>query len=148
MTNNGEDFLKALKAEADLAEALLGVVNDKQRAIVAMNGDSITAISRREQDLVGVLRKLELERARIATSFASAGNKKQPPLLNEILAHLDEKNASFVRREIARLRTSAEKITAVNTNNRMLLQHSLRFVQETMKMVTDDNRRKIVDARI
>lgn len=154
MTTNNEDFTKALRTEADLAEALLGVVSDKQKAILAMKGESIAALSRREEELVGLLRSLEVERTKIAASLPDAtkrtmtGRMPDPPRIHDVLQRMEGNAAATARKDVSRLRTAVEKITAVNANNRTLLQHSLRFVNETLKLVTDDNRRKIVDARI
>jgi flagellar biosynthesis/type III secretory pathway chaperone len=48
----------------------------------------------------------------------------------------------------ARLRTVSERIIHMNEHNRILLQRSMRFVQETLRLVTEDHTRQLVDHRM
>jgi hypothetical protein len=48
----------------------------------------------------------------------------------------------------ARLKTVVERILHMNNQNRLHLQRSLRFVQDTLRLVTDDHTRQLVDHRV
>ncbi len=67
--------------------------------------------------------------------------------IRQLLECLPAGDAVRISTIAARLRIVVERILHMNEQNRILLQRSLRFVQETLRLVTDDHTRQLVDHR-
>ena len=138
-----DQFAEVLRAEADLADALLGALNDEQQAILRLrNGDLLAAVER-QQRLLLPMEGLERERIKLCRTMGSEG--KEVESLSGIAAHMPPEEAAPLLRSGQRLRAKAETILAVSGQNRMLLENSLRFVKHTLRLVTEDYSRKLVD---
>jgi flagellar biosynthesis/type III secretory pathway chaperone len=149
-----DDLEKVLQTEADLAEALIGVLVQKQQSMVRFNGESLSSLTQREQDLLGPFRALEKERVRLAGDLAAAmpgGSRSASPTpvnLRDLVSALDRPTAARVDTHADRLRQAVVRIVALNDQNRVLMRHSLKFVRETMRIITQDNTRNLVDQKM
>jgi hypothetical protein len=151
MATTIEELEQIMQSEVELGEGLLRVMMEKQRSIVGLHGEHLTSLVIQEEELIRPFQQLEQRRVVLAKQLtgmsASAGNETQVTLA-EILRHLEPSDALRVSTISMRLRTVSERIIHMNDQNRILLQRSLRFVQETLRMVTDDHTRQLVDHRM
>jgi flagellar biosynthesis/type III secretory pathway chaperone len=149
-----KDLEEILRTEADLAEALAGVMVQKQRSIVEFDAEQLGALTQREQDLMAPFRDLEKERVRVAAELASglpgqAQTAQEGHIqIRDLVNALEGPAGDSISGQAARLRHAVERILNVNQQNRILMQHSLRFVRETLRLVTNDHTRQLVDQRM
>ncbi len=151
MASTIEELEQVMQSEVELGESLLQVMVEKQRSIVGLHGDHLTSLVVQEEALIRPFQQLEQRRVRLArelTGMSAAGGEAAPVTLAEILRHLEPSDALRISTMSMRLRTVSERIIHMNDQNRILLQRSLRFVQDTLRMVTDDHTRQIVDHRM
>jgi flagellar biosynthesis/type III secretory pathway chaperone len=144
-----DDLERVLQSELDLAETLFDLLSRKQRAIVDLDIDALTALTREAEDLVEPLQKLERERTQLVVLLGggrgNGGDGRLPEGIDQLAALLPESAAARLTQRAARLRLAVERIVNVNRRNKALLDTSLRFVRETLRFVTDDHRRNLVD---
>jgi len=141
-----EDLERVLQTEAALAEALARVVAQKQEAIVGFKGEDLGTLTLREEELVKPLRQLEEERVRIASDIAGAG---APSIaLRDLTGLMTKKEADRIAPHAARLRTAVQRVVRMNDQNRVLLQQSLRYVRETLRIITDNHTKQLIDQKM
>ncbi len=148
-----KDLERVMETEVEVGEALLQLLSRKQRSIVGIQGDLLSSLAVEEQKLLKPLQELEAERMRLAFELARGASVPATEgtvgvSLEELLERLDTAEASRISTVAARLRKVVERLLQMNDQNRVLLQRSLRFVQDTLRLVTDDHTRQIVDHRI
>jgi len=151
MASTTEELEHIMQSEVELGESLLQVMMEKQRSIVGLHGDHLTSLVVQEEALIRPFQQLEQRRVRIARELigpGTEGGEMTPVTLAEILRHLEPSDALRISTMSTRLRTVSERIIHMNDQNRILLQRSLRFVQDTLRMVTDDHTRQFVDHRM
>jgi flagellar biosynthesis/type III secretory pathway chaperone len=147
-----EELERVLEAEVDLGEALLQLLFNKQRSIVGLQSDALSAVLEQEEQLLRPFQSLEAERVRLTAELVGRGDDGSLPgtdLISvvELLAHLPATDSVRVSTKAVQLRTVVERILHMNGQNRILLQRSLRFVQDTLRMVTEDHTRALFDHR-
>jgi flagellar biosynthesis/type III secretory pathway chaperone len=146
-----EELEGIMQSEVEIGESLLLVMTQKQRSIVGLHGDELTSLVVQEEKLIKPFQQLEERRVRITseiTGSPAATEQKAAIPLTELLSHLAPSDALRISTMSARLRTVSERIIHMNGQNRILLQRSVRFVQETLRLVTDDHTRQFVDHRM
>lgn len=148
-----EELERVMETEVEVGEALLQLLSRKQRSIVGIQGDMLSSLAVEEQKLLKPLHELESERMRLAAELAGAASvpvteETRQVSIDELLESLDAADAVRISTMAARLRTVVERLLHMNDQNRVLLQRSLRFVQDTLRLVTDDHTRQLVDHRI
>ena len=146
-----EDLERVMQSEVEIGEALLRVMTQKQRSIVGMQGDALTSIVMHEEELIKPFQQLEEQRVRLTAEITGRPQTLEPRstiTLAELLSHLQPSDALRISTMSTRLRTVSERIIHMNDQNRILLQRSVRFVQETLRLVTDDHTRQLVDHRM
>jgi len=154
MNNKAEELAQILKAEVDLMTALAGVMAEKQQAIVRFQGDLLAACTEREEELTRPLEALEGERIKCATALTEmlrggSGTPLKAPLpLRELIVRLNEDESGSLADLSDRMHKSVQHIVEMNGYNRTLLQHSLQFVQQTLRIITDNHRKQLVDERM
>jgi flagellar biosynthesis/type III secretory pathway chaperone len=147
-----EELERILDAEVELGEALLQLLVNKQRTIVGMQSDALSTLLQQEEQLLRPFQSLEAERVRLTAELVGRSDEgviSGTDLISvvELLEHLPATDSVRVSTMAMRLRTVVERILHMNGQNRILLQRSLRFVQETLRMVTDDHTRALIDHR-
>jgi hypothetical protein len=91
---------------------------------------------------------------RLAGDLAAAmpgGSRSASPTpvnLRDLVSALDRPTAARVDTHADRLRQAVVRIVALNDQNRVLMRHSLKFVRETMRIITQDNTRNLVDQKM
>jgi uncharacterized coiled-coil protein SlyX len=147
------DELEAvLQTEADLAEALAGVLTEKQQSIVKFHADRLGSLTQREQDLIAPFRGLESERTRLAAELAATrltGSLLTGAVrVDELTASLADPERRRVDKQARRLKGAVQRILDLNQQNSVLMKHSLKFVKETLRLITRDHTRQLVDQRM
>jgi flagellar biosynthesis/type III secretory pathway chaperone len=141
-----------LTAETDLARALLVVLDAQQEALLSMEADHLTESLERERTLLKATRNLERERLKLLSGIAVAMKGLKPESnqcsLSLLIPYLDRNNASRLSELGRKLRTVSVKIQQRNAQNRILFDHSIRFVRNTIRILTGDSDRRIVDQKI
>jgi flagellar biosynthesis/type III secretory pathway chaperone len=154
MNSEVQDLAQILKAEVDLMAALTGVMQEKQQAIVRFQGDLLADCTQREEELMQPLEALEDERIKRSAALASMlqpsvdGRKARPLPLRDLVSRLKGDEAVSLGELAEQLQSSVQRILEVNGHNRLLLQHSLRFVKQTLRIITDDHRKQLIDERM
>jgi flagellar biosynthesis/type III secretory pathway chaperone len=146
-----EELEQIMQSEVELGESLLKVIMEKQQSIVGLHGDHLTSLVIQEESLIRPFQHLEQKRVQLARELIGGQGSDANPVpitLSDILRHLDAPDALRITTISMRLRTVSERIIHMNDQNRILLQRSLRFVQDTLRMVTDDHTRQLVDHRL
>jgi len=146
-----EELERVMQSEVETGESLLRVMTQKQRSIVGLHGDDLTSLVVQEEELIKPFQQLEERRMRLTAEITGRGTAPERGTtitLAELLRHLAPSDALRISTMSARLRTVSERIIHMNDQNRILLQRSVRFVQETLRLVTDDHTRQLVDHRM
>ena len=148
-----EELERVMETEVEMGEALLQLLSSKQRTIVGLQSDLLTSLLAQEEKLLKPFQNLEAERARLTAELSGRAPGEQagapPPVsVGYLLEHLAAGDAVRISTMAARLRTIVERILHMNAQNRLLMQRSLRFVQETLRLVTEDHTRQLVDHRV
>jgi hypothetical protein len=147
-----EELERVLGAEVELGEALLQLLSNKQRSIVGLQSDALSLLLAQEEQLLRPFQNLEAERVRLTAELVGEADGSVVPTnglisVVELMEHLPATDSLRISTMAVRLRTVVERILLMNGQNRVLLQRSLRFVQDTLRLVTEDHTRALVDHR-
>jgi flagellar biosynthesis/type III secretory pathway chaperone len=142
------DFAQILQTQAELAEAIASVVDRQRKAIIAFDAGEVERLTLRQEELLQPFHQLEAERARLGKALAREYGHEGVPTLREIVALLPGEAGETVSEWGNRLRAAVEAIVRVNAQNRVLLQNSARYVRESIRLLTDDYRKQLVDQRM
>lgn len=142
-----EQFTEVLKTEAELASALLEVLQEQQQAIIHFQDASLAAAIERQQQLMKPIASLEKEWVKVSREFSRELHIDSPePLSLSVLTNrLPEEEAAQVSKYGKKLRSVVEKIFTVNSQNKMLLENSLRFIKHNIRIMTDGYSKKLID---
>lgn len=148
-----EELERVMETEVEMGEALLQLLTRKQQSIVGLQSDTLTSVLAQEETLLKPFRDLESVRTRLTAELIEsgalpAGDETRNVPVEALLGHLNAGDAVRISTMAARLRTVVERILHMNNQNRLHLQRSLRFVQDTLRLVTDDHTRQLVDHRV
>jgi flagellar biosynthesis/type III secretory pathway chaperone len=124
-----ENLEEIVRTEAELAEALLGLLKQQQNAIIYFQDGALTSLTEQQEHLLRPLEALEKERARILAGSVPV-------------------DLALAPESARRLRTLAREIADINRQNRTLLEQALRFIHQNLRILTENFTRKMVDARI
>ncbi len=127
MTNSNQ-LAEVLTTQIQLSEALLELLKLQQQAIIQSNEEEILNLVRRQQELLQPLSELEKERTKYSKSAEEFADESMRAL------------------EI-RLKNLVREIVEINNQNRVLIENSIRFVRQTLRILTNDYQRNLVDTR-
>jgi flagellar biosynthesis/type III secretory pathway chaperone len=149
---NVDELTKVLQAEADLADALLTVIEDKQQALVHFKSDGLAQAVERERELLRPIQELERERTvivdRLQQEVKAPKELHRPLTVSELAKYVESEPGRKLSVLAARLRKTASRIQHRNQQNHVLLESSARFVKSTLRIITDDYSRVLVDHKI
>lgn len=153
MSNEVGELARVMEAEIELGDALMEVMSQKRSSIVTIRSDRILSLAQREEELLVPFGELEQERLRLCSQIVhgegqGSGRPPSAPTVEEVLTHIPAPDAVRIATLAHRLRTVVERIQQVNDQNRVYMQRSLRFVQETLRLATEDHTRQLVDQRL
>jgi flagellar biosynthesis/type III secretory pathway chaperone len=149
---NVDELTKVLQAEADLADALLTIIEDKQQALVHFQPDGLAQAVERERELLKPIQELERERTQIVSRLArevkTPDGLAERLTVSELAKYVEPEPGRKLSVLAARLRKTASRIQHRNQQNHVLLESCSRFVKNTLRIVTDDYSRQLVDHTI
>jgi flagellar biosynthesis/type III secretory pathway chaperone len=149
---NVDQLTKVLQAEADLADALLTVIEDKQQALVHFKPDDVARAVERERELLKPIQELERERTEIVNRLAgevkAVKDQHQRFTVTELAQYMEFEVGRKLSVLAARIRKTSSRIQHRNQQNHVLLESSARFVKNTLRIVTEDYSRQLVDHKI
>lgn len=148
-----ETLKTILETEAEMATGIYDQVTREMEAIIRLSARDVAETVRAETDLMKPLEKLDQERARCAEEigrrlFPDGSQEARRMTVRELVRYLPPADAVAVSGAADRLRSVVENIVAANGRNRVLLERSRRFVEETLRIVTDDHTRTLIDQRM
>ena len=124
-----ESLEEILTTEAEIAEALLGILRQQQNAIVHFQGSSLTKLVEQQHSLLRPLEQLEKERQKI---------------IEEVKLQENESLAQHRQR----LKSLVQQIVEINQQNKELIENALRFVQYNIRLMTEGFTKQIIDAKV
>ncbi len=151
--NSIHHLAEVMATEAEIAEKLVDVITQQQRALVACDTEAVVATVDQQQELMIPLEGLEHERERLTrelwhTVAPEAADDTRPVNLSALLNRLERNDAARLSNVSSRLLAAIEKMMKLNQANQFLIEHSRRFVRETLRIVTNDYARSLVDRTI
>ncbi len=140
------------KHEQNLNE-LLQSVQRKQIALISMSHDGLEESIQHEEKLLIRIKEIEKERQNSLRNitltynvqFDSTKLKDIVEKLKQLVAENELKSLMLFEGKIKKL---AEMISDVNNQNMFLIQHSKRFINETINTLLTNNKKSIVDRKI
>lgn len=142
------ELVQVLTAQAELAEAIAANVGQQQSAIVHFDIPELERLVADQEELLPPFHQLEAERSRIGRALVGESGTERSPALQEILRSLSPADAEKVRRCGDRLRSTVEAIRRTGEQNRVLLEHSGKLLRESLRLLTGDFRKRLIDQRM
>lgn len=145
-----EKFTEVLKTEAEVADAILGTLYDQQQAIIHFRDGTMMAAVERQRQLIEPMESLERERQNLCAAFDSTmrSGAAERFSLSTLARKLPESDAAKLLGAGKLLKGKVEKIMKVNNQNKMLLDNSLRFVRHSLRIMTDNYAKKLIDTKM
>lgn len=133
-----EDLISVLEEETGCYKLLLDMADNKKDVIIKGDLPSLQEMTKQEQELAGLLLRLEKKREEVITDVCLVTNKDPKEMTVSKLVGMLAGQAS----EQERLQRAVEALTEVvaplseaNKRNSMLLEQSLEFVDFTMNAI-------------
>ena len=148
-----KELHEVMVTEAQLAEGLALVLEEQQDAIIKSRTGDLDILIEKSEDLIQPIATLESERVRLAGLIISerertSVKKGQAVTSRGLLSCLADEDAVLMEDVIRRLRTASEEVLRINGLNMPLLEHSNRFVKQTLRAATDDYKKNLIDKRM
>ncbi len=139
-----------LQTEIELAQALLAVLEEQQQAIVHLNINSLDELIAREHQLLKPIQDLEKERTKIVNYLSPSSSQKNNAAipLREFVEHLNAEDAKRISDLGTKLSGKVEDILNINRRLKILLNQSLRFVRESVGILTNNYSKQLIDQKI
>ncbi|NMB38280.1 MAG: flagellar protein FlgN [Firmicutes bacterium] len=120
-------FVQVMREEIELISQLTHLGQEKQKHISDV--ELLKNITEKEQNLLGHLELVELERVRLFDVIAPEQT------LSEWVQQLNEPEIAAIVEE---LHVNYAQLNSVNTINQMLIQESLAYIQFSINLLVDD----------
>lgn len=133
-----EELIDTLNSEEELYRKIIPVEEEKTRAVIANDLNSLEDITVREHDLVDQVVALESKRERVAADIATVlGKNSQAITLEEIVRALKNQpdDQKQLQRVHDRLKQTVARLQEVNDQNRVLLQESMQMIEFNMNVM-------------
>jgi flagellar biosynthesis/type III secretory pathway chaperone len=150
MKSRIDDLEQLMQAQQELSEALADVMVQKRRSILGLRSNELMDLTRREEELISPMNSLEQERMHLVHEILRDLGVNGTGTVNvrELVRHLPSRDAVRLSSRAARLRSAVERVVSINEQNRVLLQRSQRFVTDSIRLITEDNTRQLVDQKV
>lgn len=140
------------KHEKNLNE-LLETVQKKQIALISMSHQGIEDSIQQEEKLLIRVKEIEKERQSALDNLTLTYNTKfNSTKLSDVVEKLknlvSEDELKSLSKFENKIKSLAEMISDVNNQNMFLIQHSKRFINETINTLLSNNKKSIVDRKI
>ncbi|MBI3578671.1 MAG: flagellar protein FlgN [Ignavibacteriales bacterium] len=150
MTITIDQLEEIMRTEIELAQELLVVLEEQQEAIVHLKISSLDDLIAREHQLLKPIQDLEKERNKIVCHLIPESVQKTEPVvpLRELVVYLNTEDAKRISALGATLGEKVETIVNFNRRLKILLNQSLRFVRESVGILTDNYSKQLIDQKI
>jgi flagellar biosynthesis/type III secretory pathway chaperone len=152
VTTTAEQLATVLQSEAEISDELLKAMEKKQESLIFFKADVMADAVDRERALLKQMRELEQERERIVADLASAvpalKGRSKGPTVSELVSYLEGSAGTKLSDLAQRIKTVGHHVQQKNQQNRMLLDSSARFIKNTLRILTEDSARQLVDRTI
>lgn len=140
-----EELIVIISKEIDAFNQLLKTLHGKQRAIVEGEIERLKKQIEAESEIVSQTKSLESQRILRTKELAQKLSiNKLDPKLSEIIAKVEEKYAQRLAEQRNLLKSLIEQVRDLNKSNQFLLDYSLKFVEDTMRLLLSGNDKKNV----
>lgn len=149
-----DQLTRIVAKESEYVEKLGEIMEKKQEAIVRMNADDLAAIVQAEEQIIVPLQTLEEERNHLLHALTkeipqySSADTSSLIGVDVLMPFISEEEAMILSDHVTKLRNTVTKIVHLNESNKALIVHSHRFVQEMLKILTDNYKRQFVDQKM
>ena len=152
MSSSADQLTNVLLSEAKVTDELLQAIEQKQEALICFRSEDLGIAVERERSLLKQMRALEQERQRIVAGLVADlpdfKGRPEAVSLTEIGSKIDGVAGKRLLELAGRIKASGALVQQKNQQNRLLLDSSARFVKNTLRILTDDHSRQIVDRTI
>lgn len=133
-----EELITTLDAEEILYRQLIPIEEDKTRAVIANDLESLQDIAAREHDLVDQTSAMEHKREQIAVDIATVLGKDSKTITLEQIAEA-LKNQPEDQRKLQiihdRLKKTVARLQELNEQNKLLLKEAMEMVEFNMNVI-------------
>ncbi len=148
-----EKLTGILKDEENLLSSILKTAEEKQTALVANNRDALDACIKEEEKFLPRLREIEFSRIKaIQSVYLTAGKKTNDftigALISEFEENLSDEEKNILTEKQEAIRNLINTITKLNEQNLFLINHSRRFINETINAIINSSERSILDKKV
>jgi len=119
-----------VEKEMRLAETLLGLMRQQQNALVHFKDTELLQLAEQQQNILFPLENLEKERMKI------------------IKQNMGLQNGEAASRHQEQFKKVARQIMTLNHQNQTLTESALNFVKKTVRVLTEDFTKKLVDMKV
>jgi flagellar biosynthesis/type III secretory pathway chaperone len=133
-----ENLINVLDSENTQYEKLVGLAESKTPVIVAGDIDSLEKIMEDEQEIVGIIQKMEKQRNKVLADIANVVNRDVKTLKLIDLIQMLEKipdQQKMLKDVHERLRKTIDSLKEINDKNQMLLSDKLEMVEFNLNMI-------------
>jgi flagellar biosynthesis/type III secretory pathway chaperone len=147
-----EQLASVLQSEAERSEELLKAMEMKRDSLIYFKADVMADAVDQERALLKQIRELEHERELIVADLASGmpalKRSSKGPTVTELVRNIGGMTGARLTELSQRIRSVGTRVQQTNQQNRLLLDSSARFIKNTLRILTDDNARQLVDRTI
>ncbi len=146
---NKDELIRVLYQQVDILQQLVEAMHEEQRSVVTMQYDGVRSSITSGETLMLKLRRLEQRRLELLKELTGLPEKDvEKYSLTELIAGSSKEHASTLRSLQRQYKALLKKLNTVNETNRVLIDHSRRFIQSTIRILTLDHERSLVDHRV
>ena len=147
-----DDLAGLLRREEDIAQEILRTIEEQKDALMRIDVDAVMRSVVRQQSLLATANDLERKRRQLLHAIAPSLFAATPPEKIHSMAELAQRHRDVIGDAMAeacvRLSRLAKKIQEANRMNRLLLESAARFVRGSLRILTRDFSRSLVDQRV
>jgi len=150
--NDIDQLEKVLEKEEELASSVLQVIEEQKQALMALDAERVSQSVEKHRKLI--LPSAELERRRrtlvaaIAQRTPGLSRERKETRMTDLLRAHGGDTADRLKGRCDRLARAARRIQQGNQQNRLLLESTMRFVRNSIRILTNDFSRTLIDKRI
>jgi flagellar biosynthesis/type III secretory pathway chaperone len=144
-----EELVELLESGAGLAGTMLDILKAQQQAIVQFQSAALVDLLLKQQAVMKPMEVVEKKRQELTAEIGRSNGALSDTLsITELTRVLELEDAARIRSCGDRLHGIVEQVLKINTQNKVLLENSLRFIQRNLKIITSDYSRQLVDAKM
>lgn len=148
-----KELFESLNKHENNLKELLQSVQKKQIALISISHDGIEDSIMQEEKLLVRIKEIEKERQNALGNLTLTYNvqfdsTKLSDIVQKLKSFVKEDELKSLSAFEAKIKNLAEMISDVNSQNMFLIQHSKRFINETINTLLTNNKKSIVDRKI